>query len=146
MTTPIDMSAAKFSVMLRPRHADPRLRYVRNDATHPNITVTSPEDDNLLIHEVFPFFCLNLGYDFARSLSKARCAVKCIRRRAQSVVLMFTSSTRVLGADPQDKPAESALQPSNSVPMSGQHALCGGLDTMGVNWLPFSRQEGDCGL
>jgi len=97
MTTPIDMSAAKFSVMLRPRHADPRLRYVRNDATHPNITVTSPEDDNLLIHEVFPFFCLNLGYDFARSLSKARCAVKCIRRRAQAVFLMFTSSTRVWG-------------------------------------------------
>jgi hypothetical protein len=97
MTTPIDMSATKFSVMLRPRHADPRLRYVRNDAAHAHMTGFFPEDDNLFIHEVLPCCSLNLGYDFARSLSKARCAVKCIRRRAQAVFLMFISSTRVWG-------------------------------------------------
>jgi hypothetical protein len=115
MTTPIDISPAKFSVMLRPRHADPRLRYVRNDAAHPNMTAFFPEDDNLFIHEVFPCFSLNLGYDFARSSSKARCAVKCIRRRAQSVFLMFTSSTRVWGQTlriSQQNPLYNHLIPS----------------------------------
>jgi hypothetical protein len=97
MTTPIEMSPAKCSVMLRPRHADPRLRYVRNDAAHPHMTAFFPEDDNLFIHEVLPCCSRNLGYDFARSLSEARCAVKCIRRKAQSVFLMFTSSARVWG-------------------------------------------------
>ena len=46
-----------------------------------------------------------------------------------------------LGADPQDQPAELTLQPSNSAPRPEQLSLCGD-DTMGVNWLPFSRQEG----
>ena len=115
MTTPIDMSATKFSVMLRPRHADPRLRYVRNDAAHAHMTGFFPEDDNLFIHEVLPCCSLNLGYDFARSLSEARCAVKCIRRRAQSVFLTFTSSTRVWGQTlriSQQNPLYNHLIPS----------------------------------
>jgi hypothetical protein len=141
MTTPIDMSPAKFSVMLRPRHADPRLRYVWNDTAHPNITVTFPEDDNLFMQELFPHFHLNLGYDSARSVVKSEVCSEMHSSQGSGRLPNVHQQYEGLGADPQDQPAEPALQPSNSVPMSGQHALCGGRDTMGVNWLPFSRQE-----
>jgi len=67
------MLEAKFCVTLRQRHADPRLRHVWN------ITAPFPEDDNLFIHEIFPHFHLNLGYDFRPyHRQKARMQVKCI--------------------------------------------------------------------
>jgi len=147
MTTPIDVSRAKFSVMLRPRHADSRLRCVRNDAARPNITATFPEDDNLFMQELFPHFHLNLDYDSARSVVKGEVCSEMHSSQGSSHLPKVHQRYNGLGADPRDQPAEPALQPSNSIPMSGQCTLCGGFDTMGVNWLPFSRQEkGDCGL
>jgi hypothetical protein len=122
---------AKFSVMLRRCHLDPRFRYVRN------ITATFPEDDNLFIQELFPHFHLNLGYDFARFFVKGEVCREMHSSQGSGCLPSVYQPYMALGADPEDQPAEPTLQPSNSVPMPGQHELCGGLDTERVNWLPF---------
>jgi hypothetical protein len=122
---------AKFSVMLRLGRADPRLRYVRN------ITATFPEDDNLFIHLLFPHFHANVGYDSARSVVKGEVCSEMHSSHGSGCLPSVHQQYVALGAGPQDQPAEPTLQPSNSVPMPGQHELCGGLDTNRVNWLPF---------
>jgi hypothetical protein len=129
---------AKFSVMMRLCHADPRLRYVRNT------TANFPEDDNLFIQLLFPHFHLNLGYDSARSVVKREVCSEMHSSQGSGCLPGVHPQYMASEADPQDQPAEPTLQPSSSVPIPGQHELRGGFDTNKL--AAVSRQEGDSGL
>ncbi len=125
------MSETKLSLPVHLRQASARLRYLRNRiASFPNMTATSPEDDNLFIRELFRHFLPKLVYDSARSVKGEVCSemhssrVSCLPRFKPYVAS---------GASPQDQPAETILRSSICVPMPGQVALCGGFDTIGVD-------------
>jgi len=134
------MLEAKFSLLARLRQARARLRYVKNyTVPFPNMTAVFPEDDNLFMDELFRYFHLNFGYDLARSVTGEVCS-EMHSSRGSSRLPKIHPQYLASWANPQDQPAEPTLRLSQRVPVPGQLALCGGLDTIGVNWRRFFKK------